>query len=266
MKILIKYINYARSYIQHGDFGSVIDSIRYVLLHQGAAKTRVINTYLGKMKVRKGTNDFQFTNYFYEWKVKSFILKNPSNFDIFFDIGAGVGDYSILMAKKGLRVFSFEPIKSTYDVLRENIKLNDMENIITSYNYAIGFENTSAEFVVTPINTGASHRIDKKLTDINRKGTYKEIAKIRSLDSLLEEFNIKSDDRILLKMDMEGMEIEGIIGANEFINRFKDLTIAAEAIHSNEFELKEQLSKIANFEIGNIDKFNIYAKKLSNLN
>ena len=264
MNQLEKYLNYTRSYIKHNDLRSIIDSSNFLLFNKGAKKTRIIDSYLGKIKVRQGTNDFQFANYYYEWGVKSYVLEHYGKFDVFFDIGSGIGDYAILMANIGLQVFAFEPIKSNYDVMVENIALNHLESKITPFNFAIGKEKSKANFTVTAVNTGASHKQELNLKDNNQRGNYTEEVSIRSLDELKDEFGIKPHTRVLIKMDMEGMETEGIEGGQEFLRSIDNLTIIAEAKHSGEDEIVKALNNLAVFEMGEIDEFNIYATKKEN--
>ncbi len=264
MNKIEKYLNYTRSYIKHKDLRSIIDSSNFLLFNKGAKKTRIIDSYLGKIKVRQGTNDFQFANYYYEWGVKSYVLEHYGKFDVFFDIGSGIGDYAILMANIGLKVFAFEPIKSNYNIIKENVALNHLESKITTFNIAIGKETSKEKFIATSINTGASHKKDLDLGDANQQGNYTEIVQIMSLDELLHKFDLKPHTRVLVKMDMEGMETEGIKGGINFFKSIDNLTIIAEAKHSGEDEIVKALNKLADFEIGEIDKFNIYATKKNN--
>jgi len=67
-----------------------------------------------------------------EGDVNELILKCLEERDIFIDIGANVGYYSILAGKlvgdKG-QVISIEPVANTAEVLKINVKLNDLKNI-----------------------------------------------------------------------------------------------------------------------------------------
>ena len=49
-----------------------------------------------------------------------------------FDIGACVGLYSLNIANmsKDSKVYAFEPVKESFDIMEENIELNSIENII----------------------------------------------------------------------------------------------------------------------------------------
>lgn len=126
----------------------------------------------------------------------------------FIDIGANIGLMSLHAAKildeKG-KVLSFEPSSSSYNLLVENIGLNNFRNI-KAVNIAVGstngvvkiFENMSknrgSSSLIKPNHTESCHRIV-----INR------------LDDYLEEHQINCISCI--KIDVEGWELEVLKGA-----------------------------------------------------
>ena len=76
------------------------------------------------------------------WRVKTFSAKEPETLrwidgfspkDIFFDIGANIGLYSLYAACKNVRTFSFEPSAQNYALLNLNIDLNSFDSMVTAY-------------------------------------------------------------------------------------------------------------------------------------
>ncbi len=63
-------------------------------------------------------------------------LLRPNN--LFLDVGANIGSYSILAASIGAKCIAFEPVPTTYEHLLENINLNGFRNFIDARNVAIG--------------------------------------------------------------------------------------------------------------------------------
>ena len=62
--------------------------------------------------------------------------------DIFLDIGANVGTYTIYAgAITGCRVIAIEPESQNYSVLCKNISLNELHEIVTPYCCALSNEN-----------------------------------------------------------------------------------------------------------------------------
>ena len=58
--------------------------------------------------------------------------------DVFWDIGANVGVYSLYAAfRVGCKVFSFEPVYHNYNILNRNIAINNMGENITAYCFSL---------------------------------------------------------------------------------------------------------------------------------
>ncbi len=258
MKKIKTYALYLYEYLKHGDFISIIASIRYVINKTSHSHDRVITTSIGKFYCRKNTNDFQFANYYYEWGVKRYLLNNSKNYNVFIDAGACVGDYCILLSKFNFRCFAFEPVGGTYDVLAKNLQLNNLTGVVKAFPYGLGEKDQTVGFIFDPVNTGASH-VSKT------PSKYDLIVDIRKFDSIYRNLNIKPEDNILFMIDIEGMESEAIRGAKEFISTFPNITFVMEDKHTGQNPIQIALRDYANFEFGIVDEFNMYAKKTGNL-
>ena len=75
-----------------------------------------------------------------EPEVRHYIDEYTSEDDVFFDIGANIGVFSIYAAKRhpNLSVYSFEPEYSNLNTLKNNIVSNDLTTRINIYSAAIG--------------------------------------------------------------------------------------------------------------------------------
>lgn len=257
MKKLRTYFLYLKDYLKHGDWKSIVASVKYILNKSSHSSDRTITTSSGIFFCRKNTNDFQFANYYYEWGVKKFILKRSDEFSVFIDAGACVGDYSILMAQLDKRCFAFELVSDNIRVFEKNIELNHLEKKIRLFPFGLGDADYSASFNFDPVNTGAS-RINKV------KNSATEKSEIRKLDTLIEEMDIAQQEHIFIKLDVEGMEEEAIRGAHHFITYYPHITFIVEEKHSGQFPIQDTFSDIALFEFGIVDELNIYAKKIRN--
>jgi FkbM family methyltransferase len=255
MKKIITYFRYFLDYLKNGDIVSVISSVNYIRRGKSHKQDRLVKTSIGKFYCRKNTNDFQFANYFYEWGVKKYILAQENRFTVFIDGGACIGDYSVLMSRYVDRCIAFEPVSFNYQALLENIKLNHLEKKIDAFPFALGDENKAVYFVFNPVNTGASFKSpNDKPSDC--------AAEQRTMDSLIPQLGIIPSDRVLFKLDVEGMENEAILGARSFIRNHKELTLIIEDKHSGEEKIRKTLSEIARFEFGIVDEYNIFARKI----
>jgi FkbM family methyltransferase len=213
--------------------------------------------------VRRGTLDFQFANYAYEWPVKEFVLNHYRDYDVFFDIGANIGTYSIMLAKKGLKGYAFEPVKANFDAFHINLILNQLEDQITIYNVALGAQSEHATFSFDRINTGASHLLGIELEDEKHPLKAELVdSDIVPLDDFLPQLKLSISDRIFIKIDVEGMEAEVLKGAKRFLQTFPNIIIVMESVHSGKDKLTRILNEIAPFEILDVDELNMGARKI----
>jgi len=134
--------------------------------------------------------------------------------DVVFDIGANYGWYSLNIAKKypNARIYAFEPIPYSFDILSRNIGLNNIKNI-NVFNIGIGKENTVLEFNYNKDASGATSMVNL----LDRENVEKIKCGIRTLDSFVQE---KSIDRVdFIKCDIEGAEFFALQGGKGVLER-----------------------------------------------
>ena len=136
--------------------------------------------------------------------------------DVVFDIGGNYGWYAIHIAKKfpNNEIFSFEPVPSTFTKLRENMTLNEVNNI-NAIN--IGLSNKRGEFVFycDPMLT-----VNASLSNVNDNANALEVTcKVSVLDEYVSSNGIKKLD--FIKCDIEGAELFALLGAKDSIIKFK---------------------------------------------
>jgi FkbM family methyltransferase len=263
MDKLVTFLRYSKDFLKFGEYRYIFSSIKYLLLKRTTSRTQIYRSSLGTFLVRKGTLDFQFANYAYEWGVKKFVEANYANYNVFFDIGSNIGTYAIMLAKRGLRTFAFEPVKDNYDAIRVNLILNKLEDKVKVYPVALGSSRYKTQFAFDLTNTGASHKADIE-NDDGYKPLKEEIveSQVLPLDDLLDEFNLKKEDKIFMKIDVEGMEANVLNGAKRFLQTFPHILIVMESVHSGKDKLVEVLNQIADFEILEVDDLNMGARKI----
>jgi FkbM family methyltransferase len=241
VKKLRTYFRYLWEYLKHGDLVSIANSVSYLLFRKSHRKDRIIRSSIGTFYCRKKTNDFQYANYKYEWGVKRYLIENR--------------DYCILLARYNKRCFAFEPVIVNFNILNKNVGLNKLTNKVVSFPFGLGSRDETAGFVFDPVNTGASH--------LARNGEAVNCTvEIRTLDSVFHQLSIEPEEPVLLKLDMEGMEPDAIRGAEKFLSLYKNITLVIENKEVGQEPIKSALNKIANFEYGIVDEFNIFAKKI----
>lgn len=154
----------------------------------------------------------------YEKEELTIIKNHADGCDIFYDIGSNVGNHAIFMAKilKARRVYAFEANKRASDLLRANVELNKVENIVdlTHTEQGIGrdFANLRV-FNPQPNNLGAA-RLKKVGEDFESQDGYFASVNVVPIDSLNLEYGPD-----FVKIDVEGMELAVLEGMKSTIAR-----------------------------------------------
>ena len=248
-----RYFYYLWQYIKWGDYNSLKASLNYILFKRVTNKTWISTSEMGKFQIRPNTSDFQFVNYAYESSVKNYLKSLLPQMTYFVDVGACMGEYNVWLAKSGVKCFAFEPVN--YASLEANVQMNQMENLIKTYRCGLGAKQEKVVFEVMKSVTSSSH-IDRSKGEGD--------VDIETLDNIFQDFRLTSDEMMVIKLDVEGMEGEVIDGARNFIRETENLYIIYEkwfGDKSNTMELK--LSALGNFEHFPIDKVNAIARKLN---
>jgi FkbM family methyltransferase len=132
----------------------------------------------------------------------------PENGDIIVDAGAYIGDTIEEIIKQNIayeKIYAFEPDEQNYAKLIENTKT--YQNIET-YKYGL-WDKTDRLYFSAEANMGSSIT-----TDIGKAN--------QTIDTLsLDEFFKDKEKPILIKMDIEGAELNALLGAKEIITKYK---------------------------------------------
>ena len=169
-----------------------------------------------KIKIRTNSTDLMaFTHVWVigEYSKKGFEINDN---DSIIDVGAHIGLFSLFASqfcKKG-KIFSFEPIKENFELLKENIRINDITNI-SLFNEAIS--NTTSKITLYQNEDEAGHSKfikTSKSIQVNSKA-FKEFIDEREIEKCG-----------LLKLDCEGSEYEIIESLPpKYFEKFKKIII-----------------------------------------
>ena len=101
------------------------------------------------------------------WRVQTLFSKEPITIEwirkfqknkVFFDVGANVGMYSIFAAINSLvKVYSFEPESNNFQVLMQNIVVNNLTNKVTPYPVGLSNKTEFTNLHLGIFNAGQSH-------------------------------------------------------------------------------------------------------------
>lgn len=128
------------------------------------------------------------------------------------DIGANIGAFSLYAAQHASIVYAVEPEPNNLQALKNNIALNKLNNI-TVVPFGISDRNDTA--VISDMGGGSTIKDD---------GIFGTEIELITLDALFANYNIKNVD--VLKIDVEGSELEIILGASkETLNKCRYITM-----------------------------------------
>lgn len=124
--------------------------------------------------------------------------------DLFLDIGANVGSYTVLAS--GIcraTTWAFEPDPCTMRHLRRNIAINSLDNMVNAYEFALGAEQREIAFTVGLDTVN-------KIAPTNHRNV--QMVRLERLDDVIGDFQ-----PIMIKVDVEGAEEAVLEGAKALI-------------------------------------------------
>jgi len=185
-----------------------------------------------------------FFNLSYEKEQISTLVKfaKENKPDYFLDIGSNCGYYALFIAKTfpNTHVVAFEPIKKTYDKLIKNIQLNNFSNQIQTFNFGLSDSNNQVR-MRSLIKKGFVQSGGFTVHDQNRELKKNETlltADLKIGDEVIKYINKK----LLIKIDVEGHELNTLKGLNSLIKNNK-IYMQIEIFHENKENIFDSLEK-----------------------
>jgi len=165
----------------------------------------IVKPFIGNVKfyAAKGLTGITGNIYtgLHEFTDMAFLLHFLQPEDLFFDIGANVGSYTLLASgQTGANSITLEPVKSTFEILSKNIELNNLQNKVQLINAGAGAQAGEIRFSADE-DTG-NHVLAENETGKTNTITVPVI----TVDSL------SIDHPALIKIDVEGFETEVLKG------------------------------------------------------
>ncbi len=174
------------------------------------------------------------------------LIQRISEFsNLLIDVGANIGYFSLLFkqySEHDSKVYAFEPEKLNFHKLKATIERNNFVDEIIPYELAVSNENTEKELYINKRGSGG-HSLHKVQPEIF--SDKKEIINTVKLDDFIETEQINANDCVL-KIDIEGAEIEALEGAYNLLQNRKPIAILIEiwknAVVPREETIKKLLS------------------------
>lgn len=143
-----------------------------------------------------------------------FLLHFLRKDDVFFDVGANVGAYTLLASGvKKAKSIAFEPSKNTNQLLRNNIALNNLQQVVNCMEVGVGAKEKTLWFTE---NEDTTNHV------LNEPEKNSDKIEIIPLDSFYPNFT-----PTLIKIDVEGFEAEVLSGSQNILksNELKAIII-----------------------------------------
>ncbi len=165
-----------------------------------------------------------------------------------FDIGSNYGLHTTLFADKagpGGHVYGFEPVKPIYELLQNNISINNFNERITVENMGLSKKPGKTTIYISSGLGSGSSSLRKRWSGIN----VKQICTLTTLDDYVQKNRIKKVD--FIKCDVEGGEFPIFQGGIKTLQKYKPILF---------FEAIDNHTKLFNYAIDDEIEF---LKKLS---
>lgn len=152
-----------------------------------------------------------------EFEDMGFVLHALRPGDLFVDVGANIGSYTILAAgASGAHCLSFEPSPTTFVHLLDNIRLNNLESRVTARNVGVG---ASPGFMTFTSGLDTENHVAAEGEAVADPIE----VRVEPLDVALS-----ASPATLLKIDVEGYETEVVNGASDVMRGESLLAVVME--------------------------------------
>ena len=220
-----------------------------------------------KFLARKGETGITGNIYagLHEFNDMGFLLHVLREEDLFVDVGANIGSYTILAsAAVGAKTIAFEPARETFDRLIDNIRINGIESKVEAINKGVGEIDSKQIFSLSLLDT-KNHILPNDQFDICIKNKCE--IEVVSLDNVL-----KDKSPTFIKIDVEGYEKNVLLGSSKLLkNESLNVVIVEingsgkrygindkeiiDILTSNNFKMYEYHPLERRLELNNKDKF-----------
>ena len=209
---------------------TILKKLHWWLLHNGPGRHVTVNSKNGLISF-DSTDNCVGKHIFFQGeydidkvkKVTGFLTDNgyvdTDEPGTVLNVGANIGLMTTALKLYSVydKLIAFEPVPSNFELLKKNIKQNDMDNDVACVNFALSSDDGMIDMELSDDNYG-DHRVRRTTSN----GAYGESkrktvqVKMSRLDTFLN--NYPKDIKLgLIFMDIQGHEYDFFIGAKDVI-------------------------------------------------
>jgi FkbM family methyltransferase len=209
------------------------------------------------------TIHFAVSNSIERWRVDTLFTKEPQTVqwiqdyvkegDIFYDIGANIGIYSLLAAikvGKSGSIYAFEPHAFSFTKLLNNISINSLDEVVLPLSCALGNRVERLSFNYKSLDPGSSDSQLGTYMDMNENifvPMCTEVKISETVDTLVEGHGLKPPTHI--KIDVDGNELLILKGMRNTLINFKPKSVQVEINQRYKVDLFEFMQSCGYKEI-----------------
>ncbi len=171
-------------------------------------------------------------------------IKSFNQSDVFFDIGANIGLYSIMASKlMNIKTYSFEPDLMNARILYENIIKNNISNLVTILPFALADYDYCADLYLKTLSYGdALHNLDNKNENFENFHEAKASIPAFSIDTIISILNLDKPTKI--KIDVDGIEIRILKGAKNALRTVDEIIVEWSRSNKDSTEILKYLESL----------------------
>lgn len=148
-----------------------------------------------------------------EGKLYRLVSEKISPGDVFVDVGAHIGTYSVIASKKGCKkVIAYEPSFFTRNLLRKSLKINNVMRTVDVRSTCLSNCAGERDFYFLP------GKAEGKCGLLKVNGFSKTKVRVDTLDNECDKLGIIPDH---IKIDVEGTEFDVLKGADSILRQYK---------------------------------------------
>jgi FkbM family methyltransferase len=179
-------------------------------------------------------------------------IKNPDG--IIINVGAGVGHFTMHFARMVKKVVAIEPEPRNFDLLRRNVAKNKLKNVCTVKKAAWSCKR-KLKLYLSDVDEAGHSVVWEGRKGIEVQGD--------TLDNILADLGLEKAVIELIKINVEGAELEVLLGAKRCLSRTKRVVMQAHYRLASKKEEGKTTKEVVEF----LKKsgFNVYVKIFKNL-
>ena len=178
--------------------------------------------------------------------------------DVFWDIGANIGYFSLYVAKKGIDTVAFEPDSLTCAALNKNIYLNKLDSKVLALPIALN-DTEQVSYLnmqdFLPVNAYNTFDVEEDQWGGDLDVSFRQGSIGLTADYII---NKSSKNPTALKIDVDGNEYKVLLGMKECLKKIRLLALELGYTHP---KFKASIKLIESYGFKEIDDARLFNEK-----